>query len=193
MRNKGKRKEDHRISGSKEKISLMGNRGFANMTYRDVKRRAISLGMPFPDAVIADFGKLASYIQKANTKPDTSLIDQYDDWIDKQLEERGYAKDDPMRNYQLRLGYIGEDEVGKIKKKKIKGLPKTPKPKREKDERGLWKGTKKSYTFELTERGYPLDRIIRRVVKKFPEANPKSITQWYRAYYRKNKRNEAKE
>lgn len=181
------RKKDHRIGGPKEKLSLMGG-GFANMTYKDVKRRAISLGMPFTDAVIADFGKLASYIQKTDARPDTSLIDLYDNWIDEQLEERGYAKDDPMRNYQLRLGYIGEDEQGKEKVKKIKGLPKTPKPKREKDEQGYWKGTKKSYTFELSAKGYPIERIIRRVTKKFPDANPKSITQWNRAYLRKQKK-----
>lgn len=183
IKNQATKKEGHRIKGSKEKISLMGG-GFANMTYRDVKRRAISLGMPFPDAVMADFGKLASYVQKSENKPDTSLIDAYDDWIDQQLEERGYKKGDPMRSYQLRLGYIGEDNVGEIKKKKIKGLPKTPKPKREKDNQGFWKGTKKSYTFELAERGYSIERIIRRVTKKFPEANPKSINQWYRAYIR---------
>lgn len=184
MRNKGKRKEDHRIPGSKEKISMMRG-GFANMTYKDVKRRALTLGMPFPDAVTADFGKLASYIQKSTNKPDTSLIDQYDDWIDQQLEERGYDKKHPMRAYELRYGYVSEENAEKVKKKKIAGLPKTPKPKREKDEQGLWKGTKKSYTFELSAKGFPIERIIRRVTKKFPDANPKSITQWNRAYLRK--------
>ena len=64
-------------------------------------------------------------------------------------------------------------------------LPKPKKPKREKDESGLWKGTKKSYTYELTNKGYTLERITRRVMKKFPEAKPKSIQQWYRAALRK--------
>lgn len=42
------------------------------------------------------------------------------------------------------------------------------------------KEQKKSYTFELTDKGYSLERITRRVIKKFPDANPKSIQQWYR-------------
>lgn len=44
---------------------------------------------------------------------------------------------------------------------------------------------KKSYTYELTNKGYTLERITRRVMKKFPEAKPKSIQQWYRAALRK--------
>lgn len=184
----GKKKRinrDHRITGGKEKMGMMVG-GLGNMTYRDCKRRAVALGMPFPDALEADWGRLASYIAKTDAKPDTSLIDKYDDWMDKLLEERGYAKDDPMRSYQLRLGFIAEDAVTKQKKvKRIKGLPKSKKPKREKDESGLWKGTKKSYTFELTNKGFELPRIIRRVKKKFPEAKDKSIQQWYRAALRK--------
>ena len=185
MGKKRKINKDHRIKGGKEKMEIMSG-GLGNMTYRDCKRRAVALGMPFPDALEADWGRLASYIAKTTNKPDTSLIDKYDDWMDKILEERGYAKDDPMRSYQLRLGFIAEDTVTKQRKvKRIKGLPKPKKPKREKDESGLWKGTKKSYTFELTNRGFKLERIIKRVKKKFPEAKDKSIQQWYRAALRK--------
>lgn len=185
MVKKKKINKDHRVKGGKEKLSIMGG-GIGNMTYRDCKRRAVALGMPFPEACAADFGRLASWIAKTENKPDTSLIDKYDDWMDKILEERGYPADDPMRNYQLRLGFIAEDTVTKQKKtRKIKGLPKPKKPKREKDDQGLWKGTKKSYTFELTNKGFSLERITRRVMKKFPEANPKSIQQWYRAALRK--------
>lgn len=180
-----KKIDKHRITGSKEKLQLVKD-GFENMTYRDCKRRAVALGMPFPEACEADWGRLASYIDKANTKPDPSLIDKYDDWVDKILEERGYAKDDPMRNYQLRLGYISEDAVTKQRtQKRVKGIPKPKKPKREKDEHGLWKGTKKSYTYELTKKGYSFDRVLRRVLKKFPEANEKSVNQWYKAALRK--------
>lgn len=183
-----KRKKDHRIVGGKEKLQLISSAGgFANMTYKDCKRRAVALGMPFPDACAADWGQLQSWIMKSQNKPDLSLIDKYDDWMDMMLEQAGYAKDDPMRSYQLRLGFIAEDKVeeGKKRTKRIKGLPKPKKPKREKDERGLWKGTKKSYTYELTDKGLPLERITRRVLKKFPDANPKSIQQWYRAALRK--------
>ena len=179
---------DHRITGNKEKVKMLStNGGPGNMTYKDYKRRAIALGMPFPDACAADWGALASYIAKSDNKPDTSLIDKYDEWVDKILEERGYPKDHPMRSYQLALGFISEDEETKEKKpKRIKGLEKPKKPKREKDEIGLWKGTKKSYTFELTLKGFSLERVTRRVLKKFPDAKEKSVQQWYRAALRKN-------
>lgn len=182
MANKSKK---HPIKGSKEKLDILGT-GLGNMTYKDMKRRAVALGMPFPEACEADYNGLSTYITNTTNKPDTSLIDKYDDWMDKILESRGYAKDDPMRHYQLRLGFISEDAVTQQKKhKRIKGLEKPKKPKREKDENNLWKGTKKSYTYELTYKGHELERIIRRVLKKFPDANPKSITQWHRAALRK--------
>lgn len=183
----GKTKKQHQVKGSPEKVKMIGRLGgLRNMTFKDLQRQAIMLGMPFPEVPQSDFFRLESFIFNSSNEPDKSLIDKYDDWMDKVLEERGYSKDDPMRNYQLRLGFVSEDAVTKQKKfKRVKGIPKPKKPKREKDERGLWKGTKKSYTFELTTRGYDLERVIRRVQKKFPEANDKSIKQWWRAAKRK--------
>ncbi len=100
---------------SKEKASFLGSAG-RNMTYRDLKRKAIVLGMPFPDACAAGVFDLIGYIERSTNKPDKSLIDQYDDWMDKQLENIGYSKDDPLRNSKLRLGFLGEEgEDGKRK------------------------------------------------------------------------------
>lgn len=183
----GKTKKQHQVKGSPEKVKMIGRLGgLTKMTFKDLQRQAIMLGMPFPEVPQSDFFKLESFILNSQNEPDKSLIDKYDDWMDKVLEESGYSKDDPMRNYQFRLGFVSEDAVTKQKKfKRVKGIPKPKKPKREKDERGLWKGTKKSYTFELTARGYDLERVIRRVQKKFPEANDKSIKQWWRAAKRK--------
>ena len=183
----GKTKKQYRLKGSPEKARMIGRLGgLRNMTFKDLQRQAIMLGMPFPEVPQSDFFRLESFILNSPNEPDKTLIDKYDDWMDKVLEERGYSKDDPMRNYQLRLGLVSEDAVTKQKKfQRVKGIPKPKKPKREKDERGLWKGTKKSYTFELTARGYDLERVIRRVQKKFPEANDKSIKQWWRAAKRK--------
>lgn len=179
----GKTKKQHQVKGSKEKVKMIGRLGgLSKMTFKDMQRQAVMLGMPFPEVVQSDFFRLESFIKNSPNVPDRTLIDQYDEWMDKILEERGYAKEDPMRNYQFRLGFVSEDAVTKQKKfKKIKGIPKPPKPQKEKDELGLWKGTKKSYTFELTMRGYDLERVLRRVLKKFPEANEKSVKQWYRA------------
>lgn len=182
---KKKIKKDHRIKGGKEKLALMKG-GLESMSYKDAKRRAIVLGMPFPDVVAGDWNSLGTFIMNSENKPDSSLIHQYDEWMDTQMELAGYGPEDPMRHYMLRMGYVSEDkEANEKKAKRVKGIPKTPKPKREKDENNLWKGTKKSYTFELTRKGYDLERIKRRVIKKFPDANEKSVQQWYRAAIRK--------
>ena len=114
---KGKKKDKRPLKLNKEKIKVMGS-GLENMTYKDMKRRAVSLGMPFPDACSADYNGLASYIHHSNNMPDNSLIDEYDKWMDNQLELAGYDKDDPMRSYQLNLGFISEDTVTKQKKTK---------------------------------------------------------------------------
>ena len=54
MANKSKK---HLIKGSKEKLDILGT-GLGNMTYKDMKRRAVALGMPFPEACAADYNGL---------------------------------------------------------------------------------------------------------------------------------------
>ncbi len=46
-------------------------------------------------------------------KTDKSLIDKYDDWMDKQLENIGYSKDDPLRNSRLKKQVWKEGKMGK--------------------------------------------------------------------------------
>ena len=167
---------------SKEKSNFLGASG-RNMTYKDLKRKAIILGMPFPDACSAGVFDLLHYINVSEEKPDKSLIDKYDDWVDKQLENIGYSKDDPLRNSRLRLGFLGEEgEDGQRKSKRVPGIkkPREKKPPRERDEFNLIKGTKKSYVWSLVAKGYDLERVTRRMKKKFPDANDKSITLWFR-------------
>ena len=90
---------------------------------------------------------------------------------------------------------IGEvdPETGEViqKQRRVPGLkkPKNKKPKAEKDSFGHVKGTKKQYTWELTKRGYDIERITRRVKKKFPDANEKSISLWFRSAKREYKKN----
>lgn len=180
------------LKKSREKYAMLGamNSGSGSMTYKDIKRQAIILGMPFPDATGNSIGALLNYISNTSNKPDPSLIDKYDEWMDFQLSERGYSKDDPLRSSRLRLGFLGEEqEDGTRRSKRIKGVkkPKEKKPKREKDERGFVSGTKKSYTIELASKGYDLERITRRVLKKFPEANAKSISLWVRRFQKGKK------
>ena len=59
-----KTKNQHRIKGSPEKISLIaGVGGLSNMTFKDLQRRAIVLGMPFPEVVNSDYFRLESFIR----------------------------------------------------------------------------------------------------------------------------------
>lgn len=167
---------------SKEKANLLTASG-RNLTYKDLKRKAVILGMPFPDACKSGVFGLISYINNSTEKPNKDLINQYDDWMDKQLESLGYSKDGPLRSSRLRLGFLGEeDENGVRKSKRVPGIkkPREKKPPKERDEFNLIKGTKKSYTFELVHKGFSIERVLRRVKKKFPDANDKSINLWYR-------------
>lgn len=174
---------------SPEKAKFLGASG-RNMTYKDLKRKAIVLGMPFPDATGCGIFDLLRYIDRSDNKPDKSLIDKYDEWVEQQFESNGIPKDDPLRSSRLRLGFLGEEgENGVRKSKRVPGIrkPKEKKAPKERDSFNLIKGTKKSYTWSLVEKGYELERVIRRVKKKFPEANDKSISLWYRAAKRQIK------
>lgn len=173
-----------------EKTKFLGASS-RHMKYKDIKRKAIALGMPFPDSVNCSIFDMLSFIDHSTNKPDKSLIDKYDEWVDKHLEEIGIQKDSQLRDYRLRLGFLGEEnDEGVRKSKRVRGMkkPKEKKAPREKDALGLVKGTKKSYTFYLTSKGHDLERITRRVKEKFPEANDKSISLWYRAAKRKLKK-----
>lgn len=159
-------------------------------TYKDLKRQAIALGMPFPEATACSIFDFIGYIEKSSLDkvPNVSLIDQYDDWVDAQLAASGLPEDDPLRSSKLRLGFLGDPETkedpenGEVKRKtrRLKGLKKTKKAPREKDEHGHVKGTKKAFTWYCVEKGLSLERTIRRVTKKFPEAKLVSIRLWYK-------------
>ena len=172
---------------------LMASSAGKNMTYKDLKRQAIVLGMPFQEVCGCGIFGLIHYIDNARTEPDPTLIDKYDAWITRHWDEIGLPNDDPLRSPRLRMGFVGDEvnEIGqKVKKtKRVPGLkkPKTKKHPKEKDKFGHIKGTKKQYTWELAQKGYDLERVIRRVKKKFPEANEKSIQLWYRAAKRELK------
>lgn len=162
-------------------------------TYKDLQRKAIMYGMPFPDVPASGVFDLIRYINRPdNPEPNPSLIAKYDEWVLTQLDLSGVPKNDPLRNSRLRLSFIEDkDENGNIIKKRKISLknPKDKKPPKERDEFNLVKGTKKSYTWELTKKGYDIERIIRRVLKKFPDANDKSIRLWNRACLRDIKKN----
>ncbi len=184
-----RRKDKNKKAPSKEKLNFL-TAASKNCTYKDLKRQAVILGMPFPDACSAGVFDLIRYINSSENNPDKHLIDEYDDWMEKQLENLGYEKDDPIRSSRLRLGFLGEEgENGERKTKRIPGIkkPREKRPPKERDQFNLIKGTKKSYVFDCVSRGFSLERTTRRVLKKFPDANEKSISLWYRNAKRKLK------
>lgn len=183
-----RKKQPKRVENAKKNSMLGASAQYG--TYRDIQRKAIVLGMPFPDVVSSDVGRLQSFIDKSNNEPDTSLIDKYDQWVDEQMALLDYEPENPMRSSKLRLGYIGEtNEQGEAKRKRVRGIKKQREKKqpRERNEFNLYKGTKKAYVFELTQKGYTIERIQRRVLKKFPDAKEKSIKLWHTAAKRQLK------
>lgn len=150
-----------------------------NMTYKDLKRAVVARGMNFEEVVAGDFYKLNSWLHKNyGNEVDLELLNQYDDWMDKELMGLGQTE---MVHPSLRLGYIGDKdtEENSIKLKKVK-QEKKPKEKREKTEQGLFKGTKKALTFECATKGMNLENTIKKVMKNFDDASEKSIKIWFK-------------
>lgn len=164
---------------SKEKAKISTQRYWhSDMTYRDIKKLAISTGCPFPEIINGDFYRLVGYIDSNRAKkPNPELIPQFDDWLENILRERGC---DYLVKPSLRLSYVSDE-----KRKELENKPKVVKEKvkkepTERDENNLLKGTKKSYTFELAKKGFSFERVKRRVLKKFPDASEKSLKIWYK-------------
>lgn len=155
-----------------------------NMTYKQIKQQVVARGMPFEEVVTGDFPSLSSWLQRNQHKElNPELLDQFDDWVESKL------KDQNLIHPTLRLGFIGEkDEEGEVvKRKRIKGIKKPKAKKKEKTEDGIYKGTKKAYTFELAKEGKDKNEVIGLVKERFPEAKDKSISIWFKKALREAK------
>ena len=163
------------------KLSSKQSLGFTlhNLTYNDLKRECISRGMEFEKVTMGDFPTLNNWLNHNIAKPkDNNLINEFDDWVDNILISRGRPE---LVHTSLRLSYVGNkvetDETEK-KPKKAKEERK-PKRKREKTDDGIFKGTKKALVWEMVAKGRSLEKTIKRVMRKFPDAKEKSIKIWY--------------
>jgi len=159
-----------------------------NMTLKDIKRNCIARGMGFNDLVDSTIPSLQSWLHYNNNNDiEPNRLDEFDDWVEKILLEKGSGD---LIHPNLRLGYIGEkDKDGNVKKtKRVKGIKKKRK-KREKTKDGIYAGTKKALTFKLQQKGRSLDRTIKKVMRKFPDASEKSIKIWYKKSARLNVEN----
>lgn len=174
MARKRKTQRKTRVTKFKEFMQSAGN-----MNYKDLKRNVVVRGMDFQEVVDGSFPRLQNWLHHNGDAPiDTTLLDKFDDWVEKGLKQRG-ALD--LIHPQLRLGYIGErDEEGKVtKRKRVKGIKKKKK-KRERTKDGIYKGTKKAYVFECQAKGWSIKKTIRKTFARFPDASEKSIKIWYK-------------
>jgi len=148
----------------------------SDLTYKDLKIECIIRKMPFDEVLKADFFRLSNYLlTNVLVHKDESLLDAFDDYMDDILHERGA---DELIHDSLRLGYVkreeGDEPIKKVIKEKVE-----KKPPRTKDSNGLFKGTMKSYTYELQGRGKTVEQTIVKVQRKFPASKPKSIKIWF--------------
>ena len=148
----------------------------SNLTYKDLKKECVARGMPFLEVISGDFPRLTQWLLNNSFKPvEPNRLDEFDNWQEEILRKEG--KEYLIHN-SLRLGYLGEKDDSEPTEKKVKEV-KDKKPPREKMENGLFKGTKKSYTYELQAKGKSLEEVIVKVTRKFPGAIEKSIKIWY--------------
>jgi len=155
------------------------------LKYKDLKRECVIRGMPFDDILNGDIPRLSVWLGKNFTNiTNHGLLDVFDDYQEDLIRKSMEAKNqDPSEliHPSLRLGYIGErDEEGNVlKRKRVKTLIKKKRTKRERTEKGIFKGTKKALTYQLQSEGMTKDEVIKLVIEKFPGASEKSVGIWY--------------
>lgn len=146
-------------------------------------------GMPFEDIGKSSIPNLQSwYLKNYDLPVDYRLLEEFDLWCEKLLRERG--ADDTMISPIFRLSSVGaRNAEGEItKRKRIRSMVAKPKRKKERTTEGLFKGTKKAFTYELAQKDLPKAEVMAMVKEKYPDAKEKSIGIWYNRA-RKAKRN----
>ena len=147
-----------------------------DMRLRDLQREAILRGMDFQDMVSSSVLQLSTWlINNWGEVRQRELLDEFDSWMDGKLKESG---NDDLIHPMLNLGFNPTEEEGKKKTKRIKGIRKEP-VRKERTTEGVFKGTKKALTFELTKKGLDKTEIVKQVMESFPDAKEKSIIIWH--------------
>lgn len=157
------------------------------MTYTDLKRACLARGMDFEKASDGSIPRLARWFTDNYELPQwLNHLDEYDEWLEKVLLERGYKKGDAVFHNDLKMSLLkNTDEEGNVTTAKPrlgnKGIAKKEKKKRERVEgTKIFKGTKKALTYECQKNKLTLPDTIKKVIKQFPDANEKSITIWFK-------------
>ena len=144
----------------------------SKLKLKDLKRACIMRGMPFQRVSRYSVHDMQSWLYKNfDDKINPVLLDDYDEWFQKQVEDPVHAL--------LKMAYYTEDEQGNVKKERrntfMMGIEKTKaevaafKPKR---------GSMKELTFQLIRAGKPTKEVIEEVMAQFTVANEGSIKSW---------------
>lgn len=191
------------------------NKALTKMRYQDLKAACIVRGMDFQDIVEGDYPTLAGwFVKNHDNKQNRELLEMFDQWVDDHLKQRGYKKNDPLRQFRQHSSLTADNDV-KVRTRKLKGadIGKKKRIKKERDATfGIFKGTKKDYTFtqcadlfnkkrvdddgkDRTVKDFQKaygDKMVERVQKKFPDAKEKSVKIWMKRcldeLYKKNPR-----
>lgn len=176
------------------KISASAIKYVESLALPNLKRECIIRGLPFGEVGNMSVLNLQSWFLKHFDNPiDVSSLEAYDLWVEKVLRDRGC--DEALLASTFRLSAVGERaESGEIiKKRRVKLLGPKVKKKKERTPEGLFKGTKKSFTYELAK-DPAMNRVeaIKLVQEQYPEAKEKSIGIWFNRARKQIKKNGGK-
>lgn len=167
-------------------------RALSTMKYKDLQLACILRGMPSKDMIESDHSDLVVFFtENFERGEDQTLLPFHWDWMKQELLKNGHKEGDLLLSPFLKLGYTGDiDKMEKpINTPKISPPKEEKKPKAQMDEKlGVRKGTKKAMTYELTQKGWDLEKIIKTVLKHFPDAQEKSIKIWQKRCQKANKK-----
>jgi hypothetical protein len=166
-----------------------------NMRVVELQASCIMRGLDFTDVVEWDFGKLASWLIKNYDKDSNrDLLEDFDIWVDGKLEGRGYEENDPIRQFR-KFSNLDDEQNPQVKTKALKkaGVPKKKRTKKERNGLGIFKGTKKEYTYSLAKSLIEKygdkytnkeiskkfsSQLFNKVLKKYSDAKDKSVKIW---------------
>jgi len=176
------------MAKKKDIYSTAAEHHLTQLKFKDLQRENLIRGMEFIELVKADIPRLQSwFLRNYENDVDPNRLDDFDAWLEECLiTEQGYDKEKDGWAFHpaLKMGYapVENEEGNLVATKKVKGIKKPKKKKREKVKgfKSLLSGTKKAYTYELTSKGYHPHIIVEKVIARFEDAKDKSIMIWYK-------------
>lgn len=166
------------------------NRALGSMKHSDLQKACILRGLEFTKIVDWDHHKLSNWFyHNFELGENPLLLNEYDGWIEKELEKAGYKKGDAVFAPCFRFGFSPPiNEIEDIKTPGVVVRMHVPVVEKEQGEKtakrtvdestGIVSGTKKNLTYQLSAQGLPLVDIVKKVMEQFPEAQEKSIKIW---------------